>query len=139
MPPEDYSALWPEDALSEKFLAATGPGGQNVNKVATAVQLRFDIRRSPALSPEVRARLERLGASRVTQDGVLIITARAHRSQERNRQAARDALLALIRRALVAPRLRRVTRPPHASLLRRLAAKRKRSQLKQGRAGPDES
>ncbi len=115
------------------------PGGQNVNKVATAVQLRFDVRRSPTLPPAVRERLERLGGSRVTQDGVLIITARAHRSQERNRQAAREALLTLIRRAVAVPRARRATVPPRAELQRRLDAKRRRSQLKAGRISPTES
>jgi ribosome-associated protein len=110
-----------------------------VNKVATAVQVRFNIRRSPALPPDVRERLERLGGSRVTRDGVLVLTARAHRSQERNRQAARESLLTLIRRALVVPRPRRSTALPRSEQLRRLEAKRHRSQVKAGRAAPTES
>jgi ribosome-associated protein len=122
--------------IAESFIRASGPGGQNVNKVASAVQLRFDIRNAAGLPPDVRQRLERLGGSRVTQDGVLVITAQAHRSQERNRQAARAALLALVRRAAEAPRLRRPTAPTHASRLRRLAEKRRRAQVKQGRAVP---
>jgi ribosome-associated protein len=128
-----------EDELGETFIRASGPGGQHVNKVATAVQLRFDIRSAPGLPPEVRQRLERLGGGRVTQDGVLIITARAHRSQERNRQAAREALIALVRRAAEAPRLRRPTQPTHGSQLRRLAEKKHRATVKQGRGTPTES
>ncbi len=128
-----------EDDISESFIRASGPGGQNVNKVASAVQLRFDVRRAAGLPAAVRERLERLGGARVTRDGVLVITARAHRSQERNRQAARAALLALVRRAAVAPRVRRATAPTQASRLRRLSDKRLRSRVKQGRGEPTES
>jgi ribosome-associated protein len=128
-----------ESELTETFVRASGPGGQHVNKVSTAVQLRFNIRTSPALTPEVRARLERLGGGRVTQDGVLVIVARDHRSQERNRRAARAALVDLVRRALVAPRARRATQPTYASLARRLDAKRRRARLKLGRSTPTES
>ena len=88
-----------ENELEESFIRASGPGGQNVNKVSSAVQLRFDVRRSPSLPDAVRARLEKLAGSRLTLDGVLILTAQAHRSQERNRQDARDRLIALIRQA----------------------------------------
>ncbi len=125
-----------EDELGESFIRASGPGGQHVNKVSSAVQLRFDIRNAPGLPPEVRQRLERLGGARVTQDGVLVLNARAHRSQERNRQAAREALVALVQRAAEPPRPRRPTKPTHAARLRRLAAKRHRATVKQGRGTP---
>lgn len=128
-----------EAELRESFIRASGPGGQNVNKVASAVQLRFDIRNAPGLPPAVRERLERLGGGRVTQDGVLVITAQSHRSQERNRQAAREALLALLRRAAVAPRARVATAPGKAARERRLMAKHRRGLLKQSRSVPAES
>lgn len=121
--------------IGESFIRASGPGGQNVNKVSSAVQLRFDVRRSPSLPEAVRQRLERLGGRRVSQDGVLVITARRFRSQERNRQDALDRLVALIRRAASPPPPRRATRPTVASRQRRLADKAQRARLKQQRAG----
>jgi ribosome-associated protein len=124
-----------ERELEESFIRASGPGGQNVNKVSSAVQLRFDVRRSPSLPEPVRARLEKLAGSRLTLDGVLILTAQSHRSQERNRQDALDRLIALIREAAVAPIPRRPTRPTLGSKLRRLEAKGVRSTIKKLR-GP---
>jgi ribosome-associated protein len=128
-----------ESEISESFIRASGPGGQNVNKVASAVQLRFDVRRSPSLPAAVRERLERLGGSRVSQDGVLVITAQRFRSQERNRQDALDRLVALIQRAATPPPLRRATAPTRASRERRLADKTKRGRIKRQRTEvPDE-
>jgi ribosome-associated protein len=126
-----------EGEISESFIRASGPGGQNVNKVASAVQLRFDIRHSPSLPEAVRAQAERLAGSRVSQDGVLIITAQRFRSQERNRQDALDRLVALIRRAASPPPPRRPTAPSRAARQRRLADKARRARLKRLRAGPD--
>jgi ribosome-associated protein len=119
-----------ERELEEHFIRASGPGGQNVNKLSTAVQLRFDVRHSPSLPAGVRARLERLAGSRLTRDGVLVITAQRHRTQERNRQDALDRLIELIRRAAVPPVPRRPTRPTAGSRERRLQSKKQRSNIK---------
>ncbi|WP_426958143.1 alternative ribosome rescue aminoacyl-tRNA hydrolase ArfB [Muricoccus radiodurans] len=123
----------PEEALEESFVAASGPGGQNVNKVATAVQLRFDPARVPGLSEAVLGRLRRLAGRRMTSEGVLLLVSREHRTQERNREAARERLAGLLREALVAPVVRRPTRPTRASKERRLEAKSVRSGIKQRR------
>lgn len=112
------------------FIRASGPGGQHVNKVSSAVQLRFDVRRSQAYSDDVRARLEKLAGNRLTLDGVLVLTAQEHRSQERNRQDAIDRLVGLIRAAAVVPKVRRATRPTLGSKQRRLESKSKRSGVK---------
>jgi ribosome-associated protein len=119
-----------ERELEERFIRASGPGGQNVNKLSSAVQLRFDVRHSPNLSADVRARLERLAGSRLTRAGVLVITAQRHRTQERNRQDARERLIELIRRAAVAPIPRRPTRPTAGSREQRLESKKRRSRIK---------
>jgi ribosome-associated protein len=124
-----------EREVTETFVRASGPGGQNVNKLATAVQLRFDVRHSPSLPDDVRARLERLAGRRLTREGVLIITAQRHRTQERNRADALDRLVSLIREAAVAPVPRRATRPTLASRKRRLESKRRRAALKGLRGG----
>jgi ribosome-associated protein len=119
-----------EREIDETFVRASGPGGQNVNKLSTAVQLRFDVRNSPSLPPDVSQRLERLAGSRLTRDGVLIIIAQRHRTQARNRQDALDRLIDLVRDAAVAPRPRRATRPTRASRERRVETKKLRSSVK---------
>ncbi|MBW1647647.1 MAG: aminoacyl-tRNA hydrolase [Deltaproteobacteria bacterium] len=125
------------DELQFRFVRASGPGGQNVNKVATAVQLRFDAANSPSLSEPVRRRLMRLAGKRLTAEGEIVIEARRHRTQEQNRQDALDRLTALIRQALSPPRPRRKTRPTQASRERRLAAKRRRGRVKRNRGSVD--
>jgi ribosome-associated protein len=126
-----------EREVEESFVRASGPGGQNVNKLSTAVQLRFDVRHSPSLPPEVAMRLEKLAGARLTRDGVLIITAQRHRTQAANRQDALQRLLDLIRRAAVAPVPRRPTRPTAASRERRIESKKRRAGIKtQRRAKP---
>jgi ribosome-associated protein len=124
-----------ERELEEHFIRAPGPGGQNVNKLASAVELRFDVRRSPSLPDDVRARVERLAGSRLTRDGVLVIDAHRHRTQARNRQDARERLVDLIRRAAVAPRPRRATKPTAGARERRLESKKRRSAIKGLRQG----
>src|ERR1700736_1338537 len=119
-----------ESELEERFIRASGPGGQNVNKLSTAVQLRFDVRGSPSLPDDVRARLERLAGRRLTRDGVLVITAQRHRTQERNRDDALERLITLIRAAAVRPPRPRPPRPTLGSKLRRLAAKKRRAGIK---------
>ncbi|KQZ59151.1 MULTISPECIES: alternative ribosome rescue aminoacyl-tRNA hydrolase ArfB [unclassified Lysobacter] len=127
----------PEQELIERFVRSTGPGGQNVNKVATAVELRFDVAQSPSLPEPVRERLLAKRDRRVTGDGVLVISAQRFRTQERNRDDARVRLAAFIESGLHAPKPRIATRPSRASKERRLGAKRERSTVKRGRGQPD--
>ena len=121
-----------DEALEERFVRASGPGGQNVNKVATAVQLRFDPSRS-GLSEEVRGRLRSVAGSRMTDEGIITVDAREHRTQSQNREEARERLAELIRRALVRPKRRHKTRPTRASKERRVEVKKRRAQTKRSR------
>jgi ribosome-associated protein len=124
-----------EREIEESFVRASGPGGQNVNKVSSAVRLRFDVRRSPSLPHDVKARLERLAGNRMTGEGVLVINAQRHRTQERNRADALERLVALIREAAIPPVPRRETKVPRAERRRRREHKRRRGALKKLRAG----
>jgi ribosome-associated protein len=128
------SIIIPERELSESFVLSSGAGGQNVNKVASAVQLRFEVLRSPSLPDEVRVRLLRLAGHRLTKDGVLIIAARESRDQVRNREIARQRLAELIRRATLVPKKRKPTRPTRAAKERRIETKKRHAQTKRQRS-----
>jgi ribosome-associated protein len=121
--------------LSETFVRSSGPGGQNVNKVSSAVQLRFDVRHSPSLPNDVAVRLMRLAGKRLTKEGVIVIIAQSHRAQERNRADARERLFALIRHAAVRPVPRRATKVPKAQKRKRIEGKKHRSTIKRLRGG----
>lgn len=123
----------PLDRLTIRASRSGGPGGQNVNKVATAVELRFDVARSPAIDRDMRERLRAIAGTRLTGDGVLVIDARRHRTQADNRQDARNRLVALLKRAAVRPKPRRKTRPTLGSIERRVASKRRHAETKRRR------
>ncbi len=128
----------PDAELEESFIRAAGPGGQYVNKVSTAVELRFNVAGSPSLPPPVRARLRRLAGRRLTKEGVLVIRADRHRTQDMNRADARERLAELIRQATIAPKIRIATRPTRSSKERRLESKERRGQVKRHRSSkPD--
>ena len=126
----------PESELEEQFVRSSGPGGQNVNKVATAVQLRFDVENSRHLDEEVKSRLKRAAASYMMDDGVILIKAKRYRTQERNREDARARLAALIRKALHKPKRRKKTKPSRAARQRRLDEKKQQSDKKKHRRKP---
>ena len=123
-----------ESEIEESFVRSSGPGGQNVNKLSTAVQLRFDVRRSASLPNDVAIRLMRLAGKRITKDGVLVLIAQNHRTQERNRAEAVERLVALVQEAVVRPVPRRATKPTKASKLKRIEGKKRRSGIKELRS-----
>lgn len=125
-----------EDEIVERFVKASGPGGQHVNKTSSAVELRFDVRNSPSLAEDVKARLEGLAGSRLTQEGVLVLFSQGSRSQEMNRQEVRERLIDLIRQALHKPKPRKPTKPTYASKLKRLEGKTRRGGVKAMRGKP---
>ncbi|MDO9129011.1 MAG: alternative ribosome rescue aminoacyl-tRNA hydrolase ArfB [Anaerolineales bacterium] len=122
-----------ESEITFAFIRASGPGGQNVNKVATAAQLRFDVRNSPSLPEEVKERLVKLAGKRITQEGILVIEAKRYRTQEQNREDALQRFSALIQKALEKPKSRRATRPSAAARARRIESKKRRAEIKRTR------